>query len=50
MIGAFAAITNLFDLEHLKESIKRNVPKAFVESNLTAFEKGYKYGKNLLKG
>lgn len=49
MIGAFAAITNLLDVDHVKESIKRNVPKAFVELNLTAFEKGYEYGKSLLK-
>jgi len=49
MIGAFAAITNLLGLEHLKESIRRNVPKAFTKLNLTAFEKGYEYGKNLAK-
>lgn len=49
MIGAFAAITNLFGVEHLKESIRRNVPKAVIELNLTAFEKGYEYGKTLAK-
>jgi len=49
MMGAFAAITNLLGLEHLKESIRRNVPKAFMELNLIAFEKGYEYGKSLLK-
>jgi len=49
MIGAFAAIANLLNVEHLKESIRRNVPKAFLDLNLTAFEKGYEYGKNLLK-
>jgi len=49
MIGAFAAITNLLGVEHLKESIRRNVPKAFIELNLTGFEKGYEYGKNLAK-
>jgi 2-oxoglutarate ferredoxin oxidoreductase subunit gamma len=49
MIGAFAAITDLFDLEQLKESIRHNVPKAFVELNLAAFEKGYAQGKSLLK-
>lgn len=49
MIGAFAAITNLLDTEHLKESIRQNVPKAFVELNLTAFQKGYEYGKSLLQ-
>lgn len=49
MIGAFAAITNLLDVRNVKESIKNNVPKAFVELNLTAFEKGCKYGKSLLE-
>lgn len=49
MIGAFAAITNLFGVEHLKESIKRNVPKAVIELNLKAFKKGYEYGKTLVK-
>ncbi|MCK4434637.1 2-oxoacid:acceptor oxidoreductase family protein, partial [Candidatus Bathyarchaeota archaeon] len=48
MIGAFAAITDLLDAEHLKESIRRNVPQAFVELNLATFEKGYEYGKNLM--
>jgi len=49
MIGAFAAITNLLDVNHVKESIKHNVPKAFVELNMTAFGKGYEYGKSILK-
>jgi 2-oxoglutarate ferredoxin oxidoreductase subunit gamma len=49
MIGAVAAITNLLSIEHLKQSIKQNVPKAYVELNLTAFDKGYKYGEKLLK-
>jgi len=39
MIGAFAAITNLLDVNHVRESIKRNVPKTFVELNLTFSEK-----------
>jgi 2-oxoglutarate ferredoxin oxidoreductase subunit gamma len=49
MIGALAAITSIFEVGQLKESIRRNVPKAFAELNLTAFEKGCEYGKNLLK-
>ena len=50
MIGAFTATTNMLEVDHVKESIKRNVPKATIELNLEAFEKGYEYGKNLLKG
>ncbi len=49
MTGTFAAITNLLDVSHVRESIKRNVPKAFAELNLTDFENGYEFGKSLVK-
>ncbi|MEM3696189.1 MAG: 2-oxoacid:ferredoxin oxidoreductase subunit gamma [Candidatus Bathyarchaeia archaeon] len=49
MLGAFVAITGVLDNEAVKESIKVNVPKGTEELNLKAFEKGYEYGKNLLK-
>jgi len=49
MIGAFAAISNVLEENAVKESIKVNVPKGTEELNLTAFEKGYEYGKSLLK-
>lgn len=49
MVGAFTALTNMLDVDVVKESIKRNVPKGTMELNLTAFEKGYEYGKSLLK-
>ena len=49
IIGAFTAITNLLKKEHVKQSIKQNVPKAFEELNLAAFEKGYEYGEELLR-
>ena len=45
MTGAFTAITNLLDVNHVREAIKRNVPKAFAELNLTAFEKVMNTGK-----
>ena len=48
MLGAFAAVTTLMDEKPLKESIKENIPKGTEELNLTAFEKGYEYGKGLL--
>lgn len=48
MIGAFAEITHLLDVNHVRESIKRNVPKTFVELNLTVFEKD-ECGKSLLE-
>jgi 2-oxoglutarate ferredoxin oxidoreductase subunit gamma len=50
MLGAFVAITGVLDKDAVKESIKVNVPKGTEELNLMAFEKGYEYGKNLLKG
>jgi 2-oxoglutarate ferredoxin oxidoreductase subunit gamma len=49
MLGAFTAITNLLNKEAVKDAIKANVPKGTEELNMTAFEKGYEYGKNLLK-
>jgi 2-oxoglutarate ferredoxin oxidoreductase subunit gamma len=50
MLGAFAAITGIVEKEAFRDSIKVNVPKGTEELNLKAFEKGYQYGKSLLKG
>ena len=47
MLGAFVAITGLLDAEAVKEAIKENIPKGTEELNLSAFEKGYEYGKKL---
>jgi 2-oxoglutarate ferredoxin oxidoreductase subunit gamma len=47
MLGAFVSITKLLDEDSIKESIKENIPKGTEELNLTAFEKGFEYGKNL---
>jgi len=49
MLGAFVVITGILDKNAVKESIKTNIPKGTEELNLTAFEKGYEYAKNLLK-
>jgi 2-oxoglutarate ferredoxin oxidoreductase subunit gamma len=49
MLGAFVAITGILDKNAVKESVKANIPKGTEELNLTAFEKGYEYAKNLLK-
>jgi len=48
MLGALIAITRLLDENAVKESIKENIPKGTEELNLTAFEKGYEYGKTLV--
>lgn len=47
MLGAFVAITNMLNEDAVKESIKANIPKGTEELNLTAFKKGYEYGKSL---
>ncbi|MDH5481472.1 MAG: 2-oxoacid:ferredoxin oxidoreductase subunit gamma [Candidatus Bathyarchaeota archaeon] len=49
MLGAFVAITNMVDEKSVIESIKANIPKGTEQLNLAAFEKGYEYGKTLLK-
>jgi 2-oxoglutarate ferredoxin oxidoreductase subunit gamma len=49
MLGAFSSITNLIDAEAVKKSILSNVPKGAEKLNMDAFEKGYLYGKSLLK-
>lgn len=47
MLGAFVAITGILDVQAVKEVVKENVPKGTEELNLTAFQKGFDYGKNL---
>ena len=49
MLGAFTSITKLLDAESIKKSILSNVPKGAEKLNMDAFEKGYEYGKSLLK-
>ena len=49
MLGALTSITNLIDAEAVKKSILSNVPKGAEKLNMDAFEKGYEYGKSLLK-
>lgn len=49
MLGAFTCITRLMGAEALKKSVLDNVPEGTRKLNLAAFEKGYAYGKRLLK-
>lgn len=49
MLGALVAITNLTTVEAFKNSLLSNIPKGTEKLNLTAFEKGYEYGKRLLE-
>ena len=45
MLGFFAAFTDAVSVEALRESVRTSVPKGTEELNLTAFERGYKYGR-----
>lgn len=49
MLGALTAITNIVKPEAMKKAVLRNVPKGTEELNIMAFEKGYDYGKQLLR-
>ena len=49
MLGALIAVTNLTTAEAFKNSLLNNIPKGTEKLNLTAFEKGYEYGKKLLE-
>lgn len=49
MLGAFVAITEVLDENAVREAVKDNVPRGTEELNLAAFQKGYEYGKSLLK-
>lgn len=49
MLGAFVAITGVLDENAVRESVKENIPKGTEELNLAAFQKGYDYGKSLVK-
>jgi len=49
MLGALVAITDLTSAEAFKNSLLSNIPKGTEKLNLTAFEKGYEYGRKLLE-
>ena len=50
MVGFFGAVSGLLRPESLRDAIADSVPKAFVELNLKAFDKGYEYGLKSLNG
>ncbi len=45
MMGFFTALTTAVTIESMKKSIPESVPSRYMELNLRAFDKGYKYGK-----
>ncbi len=50
MVGFFGAVSGLLKPEALRDAIADSVPKAFVDLNLKAFDKGYEYGLKSLSG
>ncbi len=50
MVGFFGAVSGLLRPEALRDAIADSVPKAFVDLNLKAFDKGYEYGLKALEG
>ena len=48
MLGALTAITNIVNVDAMKNAILSNIPKGTEKLNLEAFEKGYEYGRKLL--
>ena len=49
MLGFFSAITQIASPEAMKKALPGLVPGRFLELNIKAFDKGYEYGKELLK-
>lgn len=49
MLGTVVALSSMLDENAVKKAIKANIPEGTEELNLTAFDKGYKHGKTVLK-
>jgi 2-oxoglutarate ferredoxin oxidoreductase subunit gamma len=49
MVGFFTAITKLLSADAVRAAVKDSVPKGTETLNLSAFDKGYTYGMELLK-
>ncbi|MEW6073806.1 MAG: 2-oxoacid:acceptor oxidoreductase family protein [Planctomycetota bacterium] len=50
MTGFFTAVTGLIGLEAMRDAVKDSVPPGTEGLNLTAFQKGYDYGRSLVEG
>lgn len=49
MLGFFTSVTDVVSKEAMKKAIPDFVPSRFVELNMKAFDRGYEYGKEVLK-
>jgi 2-oxoglutarate ferredoxin oxidoreductase subunit gamma len=50
MLGFFSEITGLASEESLKKAVAESVPKATIDLNLRAFDRGRDYAKTLMEG
>jgi 2-oxoglutarate ferredoxin oxidoreductase subunit gamma len=49
MLGAFTAITGIVGKDAVEKAVTNSVPKALIDLNLEALQKGYDYGIGLKK-
>ena len=49
MLGFFTSITKIITADAVRKAVKDTVPKGTEELNLSAFDKGFSYGQELLK-
>jgi len=49
MLGFFTAVTKIVSPEAMKKALPGLVPERFLDLNIKAFDKGYDYGKEILK-
>ncbi len=50
MVGFFTAVSGVISYEAMKKAVLDSIPKGTEELNTKAFEKGYAYGMEILKG
>jgi 2-oxoglutarate ferredoxin oxidoreductase subunit gamma len=50
MMGFFTAVTGITTAEVMKKALPGLVPDRFLDKNFNAFDKGYDYGVDMLKG
>jgi len=49
MLGAVAALGGIVSYESMKQSVLASIPPGTEELNVSAFDKGYEYGRHLLE-
>ncbi|MBM3299800.1 MAG: 2-oxoacid:acceptor oxidoreductase family protein, partial [Deltaproteobacteria bacterium] len=47
MLGAVAALSRIVDYDSLRQSVLGSIPAGTEQLNLSAFDKGYEYGRDL---